>query len=111
MNRQTGHFTQEDPIGLAGGINLYGFASGDPVSYSDPFGLCPYFLTGRPCSTGAAIGVGFVPLIGDLYDIASALTKRDLLTGENWLVRCRGHDCWHTARIWKACACRFGRDR
>jgi RHS repeat-associated protein len=38
----TGRFTQEDPIGLAGGLNLYGFANGDPVSYSDPYGLCPY---------------------------------------------------------------------
>ena len=37
---QTGRFTQEDPIGLAGGLNLYGFASGDPVNFSDPFGLC-----------------------------------------------------------------------
>lgn len=34
-------FTQEDPIGLAGGLNLYGFAGGDPVNFSDPFGLCP----------------------------------------------------------------------
>jgi RHS repeat-associated protein len=38
---RTGRFTQEDPIGLAGGLNAYGFASGDPVNYSDPFGLCP----------------------------------------------------------------------
>ena len=37
----TGRFTQEDPIGLAGGINVYGFAAGDPVTYSDPYGLCP----------------------------------------------------------------------
>ncbi|HEX8695960.1 MAG TPA: RHS repeat-associated core domain-containing protein [Longimicrobium sp.] len=37
----TGRFTQEDPIGLSGGLNLYGFADGDPVSYSDPYGLCP----------------------------------------------------------------------
>ena len=36
----TGRFTQEDPIGLAGGMNLYGFAGGDPVNFSDPFGLC-----------------------------------------------------------------------
>lgn len=35
----TGQFTQEDPIGLAGGLNLYGYADGDPVNYSDPFGL------------------------------------------------------------------------
>jgi hypothetical protein len=26
---------------LAGGLNLYGFAGGDPVNYSDPFGLDP----------------------------------------------------------------------
>jgi hypothetical protein len=26
---------------LAGGLNLYGFAGGDPVNFSDPFGLCP----------------------------------------------------------------------
>jgi RHS repeat-associated protein len=35
----TGKFTQADPIGLAGGLNLYGFAGGDPVNFSDPFGL------------------------------------------------------------------------
>jgi uncharacterized protein RhaS with RHS repeats len=40
-NPQTGAFTQEDPIGLAGGVNLYGFASGDPVNYADPYGLAP----------------------------------------------------------------------
>ncbi len=38
---QTGRFTQEDPIGIAGGLNVYGYAAGDPVSYSDPYGLCP----------------------------------------------------------------------
>jgi RHS repeat-associated protein len=38
---ESGRFTQEDPIGLAGGLNLYGFANGDPVNFSDPFGLCP----------------------------------------------------------------------
>jgi RHS repeat-associated protein len=37
---KTGQFTQEDPIGLAGGLNAYGFAGGDPVNFSDPFGLC-----------------------------------------------------------------------
>jgi RHS repeat-associated protein len=36
---KTGRFTQQDPIGLAGGMNLYGFAAGDPVNFSDPFGL------------------------------------------------------------------------
>jgi len=34
-----GRFTQEDPIGLAGGVNAYGFGNGDPVTFIDPFGL------------------------------------------------------------------------
>jgi RHS repeat-associated protein len=42
-----GRFTQEDPAGLAGGLNLYGFANGDPVNYDDPYGLlgCPNNLS------------------------------------------------------------------
>ena len=34
-------FTQQDPIGIAGGLNLYGYANGDPINFSDPFGLGP----------------------------------------------------------------------
>ncbi len=30
-----------DPIGVAGGYSQYGYAGGDPVNFSDPFGLCP----------------------------------------------------------------------
>jgi RHS repeat-associated protein len=37
----TGRFTQEDPIGYAGGSNLYAYAGNDPVNHSDPFGLSP----------------------------------------------------------------------
>jgi RHS repeat-associated protein len=35
----SGQFTQQDPIGLGGGMNVYGFAAGDPVNFGDPFGL------------------------------------------------------------------------
>lgn len=40
MDPETGPSTQPDPIGLAGGLNLYGYAGGDPINFSDPFGLC-----------------------------------------------------------------------
>lgn len=29
----------EDPIGVAGGVNIYGYVEGDPLMYSDPLGL------------------------------------------------------------------------
>ncbi len=38
-------FTQTDPIGLKGGVNLYGYASSDPINNSDPLGLCTHL----PC--------------------------------------------------------------
>ena len=41
LDGNTGAFTQTDPIGLGGGLSSYGFAAGDPINYSDPFGLCP----------------------------------------------------------------------
>ena len=58
----TGRFTQEDPIGLAGGLNLYGFANGDPVNFSDPFGLCPV------CAVYAIFEIG--SSLYDAYDLS-----------------------------------------
>lgn len=48
-----GRFTQEDPAGLSGGLNLYGYAGGDPANNSDPFGLDPDSSKADSTSHGA----------------------------------------------------------
>ena len=58
----SGRFTQQDPIGLGGGLNVYGFAGGDPVNYSDPFGLS---CEPKPeCERGTTLVLGGTGLLG-----------------------------------------------
>jgi RHS repeat-associated protein len=70
----TGRFTQEDPIGFAGGLNLYGFAGGDPVNYSDPFGLC-YGPLSTICARVAVFFLGRVfPAVAEWTGALSGLS-------------------------------------
>ena len=81
---ENGQFTQPDPIGQLGGLNVFGFADGDPVNLTDPFGLC---VGGLPCPkwlrTTASIGVSYTPIVGDVVDVVGGIARRDLLTGES----------------------------
>jgi len=64
-------------------MNAYGFGSGDPVNYSDPFGLCPVTAIDKtPCdnpSTLAAyahyIGGSGTPLTRDFATIDTKKVK------------------------------------
>ncbi|MEM7414561.1 MAG: RHS repeat-associated core domain-containing protein [Gemmatimonadota bacterium] len=59
----TGQFTQTDPIGIAGGLNTYGYTHGDPINFSDPFGLSACCtLVARTALLGLQIGSSVGPL-------------------------------------------------
>lgn len=58
-------------------MNLYGFANGDPVTYSDPFGLCPV------CILAAAWAIYEVGSSGyDLFNAARTIFGSEASTGE-----------------------------
>jgi RHS repeat-associated protein len=59
----TGRFVSEDPIGLAGGSNLYAYVSGNPVNLTDPLGLS----AGKETSPSRGIG-GVCSDFWDWYD-------------------------------------------
>jgi RHS repeat-associated protein len=76
-DRNTGRWTQEDPIGIAGGLNLYQFNGNNPVAFTDPFGLCPMCFLALAYAA-YEIGSG----IYDAYTAAKTLFDPDASAGQ-----------------------------
>jgi RHS repeat-associated protein len=87
-NPNTGRFLSEDPIGFAGGTNLYAYANENPLRFADPLGLCainpsnPMSPKQTQCLNNALVyGFGLSFLIGIIYSIIVGAAGGALLWG------------------------------
>lgn len=60
-----GRFISEDPLGVAGGINPYTFADGDPVNRSDPSGM---IVSLAPWNYEHQLAAAYAAFASALYD-------------------------------------------
>jgi len=71
---ETGRYISADPIGLDGGMNLYGYANQNPINYIDPDGrfvmALPFIIGGvsGEAIAGALAGLGLSAAIATVVD-------------------------------------------
>jgi RHS repeat-associated protein len=71
-------FLSSDPLGLSGGLNLYAYGEGDPLSYIDPLGL-----RGTASATGSFLSNIFLNS-GDIANAWELIRHADYTTGNGW---------------------------
>ncbi len=75
-NSQIRRFINQDiltgSIGNSASLNRYSYVEGNPVSYSDPFGLSPFSYISQPLHN-TLDWFGMIPVIGVGFDLVNAM--------------------------------------
>lgn len=83
LHAQCPHWLNRDPIGENGGINLYGYVSGNPVNGIDPLGLEPKITFTNGHSVSANSLADFKSIIQNSGDGSIASIRFDNYTAEH----------------------------